>query len=381
MTSVKRTRILNTSRIMREIWINNGISRIDVARNLGFDKSTVTNIVSELLNVGVVNEISEGESTPQGGRKPINLEINKSFACIVGFEIQPDIYTAVAVNLNGDIIFSKSEKASIYASNLILTLFQLIESVKLELKKIGHPILGIGVGISGLVDPYEGVIKYSIPLKINKDLDFINEISELVETPVYIENDANCCSWGELVFHKEQRLKNFIFVLVEFRNADTVHCTYGGIAVGMGIVIDGHVYYGDNLAAGEFQSIFWASPNSGQFSLTDKEMLDVDKNKNLFTKFASELSKNLALIVNTYNIKYVFLGGDLEKNKTEIVEILSDEIQKNSRYPFKVDCSIKVSSFGRHSVAYGAAGMILNRLFADKEVSGTSIGVDLLSIK
>ena len=132
-----------------------------------------------------------------------------------------DIYTAIAVNLNGDIIFSKSEKVSISSTNLILTLFQLIENIKLELKKTGHPILGVGVGISGLVDPFEGIIKYSIPLKINKDFDFVDEISVLIETPVYIDNDANCCSWGELVFHKEQRLKNFIFVLVEFCKAVT----------------------------------------------------------------------------------------------------------------------------------------------------------------
>jgi predicted NBD/HSP70 family sugar kinase len=250
----------------------------------------------------------------------------------------------------------------------------------MELKKTGHPIVGIGIGISGLVNPFEGVIKYSIPLKVTKDFNFFKEISDLIDIPMYIENDANCCSWGELVFHKEQRLKNFIFVLVEFRNADNLHSTYSGLAVGMGIVIDGRVYYGNDLTAGEFQSIFRQSFSCGQFSLTEDEMLKVNQDDKLFTKFSEELSKNLALMINTFNLSHVFLGGDIEKNKTIFVTILKDQIQNNWSYPFKVNCDIRFSSMDKKAVAYGAAGMILNRLFTDQEILDNKIGMNLLVI-
>ena len=55
----KRSRIVNTSRVLREIWINKDISRIQIAANLHLDKSTISSIVSELLELGVVKETTQ----------------------------------------------------------------------------------------------------------------------------------------------------------------------------------------------------------------------------------------------------------------------------------------------------------------------------------
>ena len=54
MTQLKRNRLLNTSRVMREIWINKEISRVQIAKNLGLDKSTISSIVAKLLDTGTV---------------------------------------------------------------------------------------------------------------------------------------------------------------------------------------------------------------------------------------------------------------------------------------------------------------------------------------
>ena len=75
MAFIKRTKIINRFRILREIWMNKEISRVDIARALGLDKSTVSNNVKELLRMGVIVEASEGSSGPQGGRKPVNIKL------------------------------------------------------------------------------------------------------------------------------------------------------------------------------------------------------------------------------------------------------------------------------------------------------------------
>ena len=46
---IKRNRVLNTSRVLRDIWVNQETSRIQIARNLDLDKSTISSIVTELL--------------------------------------------------------------------------------------------------------------------------------------------------------------------------------------------------------------------------------------------------------------------------------------------------------------------------------------------
>ena len=80
MKSINSQSDINVSRILRLIWQKNGISRIEIAAELGLDKSTVTKIVSALLGVGIVKEFAHGITGPQGGRKPIYLEIAEEFA-------------------------------------------------------------------------------------------------------------------------------------------------------------------------------------------------------------------------------------------------------------------------------------------------------------
>ena len=91
----------NISRVLRHLWQKKGISRVEIAKELTLDKSTITNIVSGLMKKGVVHEMAEGKSSPQGGRKPIQLAINKDYGCVAGIEIQPNYYEIVVVNLEG----------------------------------------------------------------------------------------------------------------------------------------------------------------------------------------------------------------------------------------------------------------------------------------
>jgi predicted NBD/HSP70 family sugar kinase len=366
---------INASRILRTIYLNKGISRIEISRILGLDKSTITNVVSDFLAQGLVKITAEGKASILGGRKPEKLSINKDYGYVVGFELQPESYTAVTVNLDGEILFSRSKEITISGSNLVSVFFELLESIRKEMKKSGLPIIGIGVGLPGNINPYEGIIYQSIPLNITNRLDFFPEVSHKLDISVFVENDANCCSWGELAFHKREQLKNFIFVLVEFRHGDVLHSLYGSIAAGMGIVLNGKVHYGESFTAGEFKSLFWKPPNKGQFSLTDEELLRVEKDRELFIRFTRELSMNIALLVNTFNLSHVFLGGSIEKFQSDIIPILREEIQKNWSYPNEVKCAIRFSSFGDRAVAYGAAGMFLERVFAHPEVPQNDVGL------
>ena len=76
MKSINSPADVNVSRILRLIWQHKGISRIEIANELGIDKSTVTKIISNLSEIGIISEIAQGSTGPQGGRRPIFLEIS-----------------------------------------------------------------------------------------------------------------------------------------------------------------------------------------------------------------------------------------------------------------------------------------------------------------
>ncbi len=371
MAMAKRTKTINRSRILREIWINQEISRIDIARNLHLDKSTISHNIHELLELGVVDEVSEGDSGPQGGRRPVIIKFNKHFGCVLGIELRSDSFTAVAVDLEGKIIYSSFEKASIRGASLKEDFTGILNFLIKEIEQRKINILGIGVGLSGIINARDGIIKYSIPLEIVHDYAFYDKITSNFDIPIFIDNDANACVWGELAFHRQKDLKDFLFLLLEIHDIDPrkKHLC-DRISVGIGLVINGNVHYGRDFSAGEFRSLLRNDTSIGQFSLNAEEQNSIESDENIQMRFFHELGAHVGLLVNTFDLTHVILGGYFEHYDGEVLKIFEEEIKKNWAYSdlYKIKKHIWFSSFGDQAVAYGAGGMVLNKLFTDFEL-------------
>lgn len=375
MAGNRRHRNINTSRILRELWVSHTISRVELARNLNLNKSTISQIVGELIERGVVKEVSEGISGPQGGRKPVHLELNRHYGYVLGLELRPESYTVVAVDLTGDILFSRTENAVHSGANLVDEARNLLRTIPRELSWIGLPLLGAGLGISGIIDSNRGVILESIPLGIESSLPIVDLLEPDFPFPVFIDNDANSCAWGELAFHRAKQLRNFMFTLIEFHRNSRKQF-YDNISVGLGIVFNGRVYAGTRQSAGEFRSVFCGPEEKGQFRASARLAENqgrIQDDPEGFHEFIVELSKHIALFVNTFNLGQIFLGGDIERYQDQLMPVLIQEIDNNWSYDEHVECEIRFSSLGDKSVAYGAAGFVLERLFVDPEIMDLTV--------
>ena len=352
----------NAARIIRTIWKNPLISRYEIADRLHLERSTITHQVNRLLELGLITEISEGQAGPSGGRKPIHLAINKDYGYIIGIEMQVEAYSVVAVNLAGEILRFKTAETLITQESFIQDVLDIAMNFADEMGGTAR-LIGVGVGMGGIIDSEGGVIHYSIPLHLTRPLDFTGTIAKQTRIPFLIGNDANCCSWGELAFHRADGLKNFLFTLVQFRAGDISMQEYGGVGVGFGIVIDSKVYSGTNFTAGEFRSAYWTEGNRAQFSIPYEEIVTVSRNPRVLERFTRELGKNVALFVNSFNLNKVFIGGDIEAYDLDIPGIFMEEIRHNWMYPTPPACEVTYSTLGEKAVSYGAAGMLLYRIF------------------
>ncbi len=361
MAKLKRTRNINTSQVIRQIWTHGEISRIQIAKNLDLDKSTISSIVSELLDIGIISETTIGEAGPQGGRKPVHLRLNAAYGSVLGIELRPEGYAGVAVDLEGNVIGSWTGAAKVNGDSLRQEFLAATQRIRAELQGQA-PLLGIGVGLAGVVNPHKGMIRYSIPLRIERPWDFQHNISEGYDVPIFVENDANACAWGELAFHRSRKLRDFLFILVEFRDIAEPRRIHERTSVGMGVVVGSRVHYGHDYSAGEFRSVMRTDSALGQFSLSPEEAARVEEDPAVLDRFLRELSRNIALLVNTFNLGDVFLGGHIERYRDKVAAIMTEEIQRNWPYPDAVRCAVHFSSLGDKAVAYGAAGMLLDRL-------------------
>jgi predicted NBD/HSP70 family sugar kinase len=357
------------SRIFRAIWRNPGISRIDIAKLLEVDKSTVTNQVGFLMDAGLVEEKEEGEASSKGGRKPIRLVVRKEYGRFIGIEVQVGLCEAVVVDASGAVLASERKAVEIRYDNFADMIADLVDETKAAYCG-DSDLLGVGVGTAGLVDTYRNRIRYSVPLGITKPLDFAAAMDGRISVPHCIDNDANCCAWGELAFNRKEELKDFLYALVECRQDQTSLRCYGGIGVGFGIVLDGKVHTGSHGYAGEFRSAFCEGKNDLQFSLGKGELAAMRSDKAILERAIEELARNMAMLINTMDFPKVFIGGDIESLDVDLPAMLRRKLDENWMYPTSKKVDIDYSSLKDKAVAYGAAGMVFERLLSQHRPLG-----------
>ena len=249
---------INQTLVLRMIRENPGISRIAISRELGLNRSTITHIVSDLLERKLIVEKSlSRDSSPgsgRGGRKPVGLRLNPDAGRILGVEWQIGILRYVLLDLTGR--KKQTGELSLDSSDVDNFLFKLKGLiVKLE-ESEGTAVLGVGIGLPGRVDPHRGVVLQSLPFNL-KDYPLSTAAGEVLGIPVLLDNDANCFAWGTIEQYKKE-YRDFLCLILEFHNRKDN--SLADQEIGMGLVQNGTVYYGAHYSSGELN----APPFTGQ---------------------------------------------------------------------------------------------------------------------
>jgi len=107
-----------------------------------------------------------------------------------------------------------------------------------------HPeivILGVGIGISCVVDPVNRTINRNQLFGVYSPVpfdDLFHTFKELRDISVFIENDVNASCYGELMLRKEERISDLAYLAL-------------GTGFGSGIIIDGNLRHGPTFFAGD----------------------------------------------------------------------------------------------------------------------------------
>ena len=361
---------LNIARVLRLVWQIKGISRIEIAQQLGLDKSTVTKIVFSLEDIGIVKAFAQGSSGPQGGRKPIQLKINQEFGYALGIEINPDGFRVVLANLHGEIV--AYEGREMVVTSIFDAFDTAISTIRPELEKRKAKLIGVGVGIPGIVNTETGTIIRSIPLMIPDAQNFSGWAKQKYNVPIYIENDARCGCLGEITIRHGLNPENMMFVLSEIRRITGKTASKKNLSVGFGFILNGQPYYGNDFSAGEFRSILWKKGNSGQFRSNDISGDKIGYDTSVTDTVFTELSAHVALTANLLNLNHIYLGGLPEDLTRILAEDIRTEIVRKWPYEIPPKCEVTASTLGIRAVAYGAAGHCLQRFFSLPDIEQPS---------
>ena len=157
----------------------------------------------------------------------------------LGIDLGGTNIAAGVVNENYEIIGRGKMKTNAGRSDDLI-LDDMAEAARMAVKDAGlelKDMASVGVGSPGSVNPYTGVIATSNNLGFS-NLPMGKMLKERLGFNCYLENDASAAAYGEFIAGAGVGTKNFVAITL-------------GTGVGGGIIIDGKLFSGANLAGGE----------------------------------------------------------------------------------------------------------------------------------
>lgn len=228
---------VNSWLVKKQLYLHSPISRVEIAHNLGLTTPAVGTIVAPLISRGLVREAVAARQMG-AGRPRLMMEFVPESYYICGIDLGPYYTNYVLTDLQGSIVACRSTSEPIDEYGRTMT--RLAMEIPGFLRESGIParkLLGVGIALPGLINGREGKI-YTTFREGWTEHDAARELSELLNVPVFIENNVRAKVIGAEMFERMVTTEPFAYFSV-----------YYGIACQM--IIGDNVLYGDNAAAGE----------------------------------------------------------------------------------------------------------------------------------
>jgi predicted NBD/HSP70 family sugar kinase len=226
-------RDINRRIVLHLIRKRHPISRADLARVSGLQRSTISLIVEQLIQERWVIEGATGR-LPRG-RRPTFLRLNDE-RVIIGVDVRPIQITVALADASGRFISQEIMETPTDAKAGIDMLIQSIQRMVQASK--GKLIEGVGISLPGRFDHAQDRLVFAPNLRW-QGLDIRNPIVKATGLDVELENAANACVLASVWFDRSEGMHNQVVVTVSE-------------GIGTGILANGQLVRGLNGMAGEF---------------------------------------------------------------------------------------------------------------------------------
>ncbi|MCZ9881927.1 ROK family transcriptional regulator [Arthrobacter sp. B2a2-09] len=231
----------NLALVLAGIQGNGGATRAQLAAESGLTKASVSSLVTDLLESGLVQETSvtrDGER----GRPGTGLVLNPARGALA-VEINVDYLAVGVLDFAGELIFHETlerHNRGSGPSDILPVLVAMAQLAATRAADAGVELLGGELTVPGLVDTERNVV-LAAPNLGWADVELSEELRRLLpEAPfgVSLSNEANSAALAELWFGHGGRFRDFLYIS-------------GEVGVGGGLVMDSQLFAGPQGHAGE----------------------------------------------------------------------------------------------------------------------------------
>lgn len=354
----EQARVHNRALLLRRLYQEGSQSRADLARRTGLTRVSVSDVVSGLVEDGFVTEVGiRSESRP--GKPAMLLEFNTAAAHVIGLDLSHStLYRGALLDLGGEVLARRD--VEIDASEGAEALTKVVGLVATLREEATAPLLGIGVGTPGVVDP-AGVV-LDAPSLGWVDLDLRSILMADFGCPVMVANDANAAVLAERSFGRS--------------SADTILIRVG-VSVGTGLLLGGAPVIGSRFAAGEIGHVIVDEATDRQCACGKVGCLETwlstrrlhqdlsaardDGGRRSVLAHAGEvLGAALAPVVAALNVAEIVLSGPHRVLEGPLATAAIQTIRRRGLTPVHGEVTLRLSELGDDIVIRGATAMVMS---------------------
>ena len=343
---------------------------------------TVTKLIGELMDEGFMIEL--GMAGTSGGRRPSIYGLNPDAGYFIGLDIRHTHASIAVTDFKGGLVCFEDNIPFILEIDeaCLHTISKNIRDFFLEHELDWNRVLGMGISVAGRVNPKTG---YSNLYSFDPDRPINKILSEDLDIPVVIENDSRAMTYGEYLSGVVKKEKNVLFVNVSW-------------GLGMGMILDGRLYYGTSGYSGEFGhfplldndqicrcgkvgcletgasgsalvrmiSEQLQSGRASSLSRTFKDQGKVNLNdifkavqeEDILTietieKIGANLGRGLAGLINVFNPQLVVLGGKVAMAGDYLLLAVRSAVKRHAQTIANQDTAIKFSKLRNQAAPIG----------------------------
>jgi predicted NBD/HSP70 family sugar kinase len=373
----------NRQRVIAGLRERGVASRAELARVTGLSRSTVSTIVADLLEGGLVVERAEENATsdePHTGRPPVMVSLDSSAGLAVGVDFGhrhlrvgvSDLSHTVLAETWSELDVDHSAEQGLDAAADFVT--QALEEAGVKRGRV----IGVGMGLPAPIDRAIGAVQSSSILPGWVGVDAAAEASGRFGLPVEVENDANLGALAELVWGAAKGRSEVAYIKV-------------ATGIGAGLISAGRLRHGVAGTAGEIGHtvLVEGGPvcrcgNRGCLETLAStraiaELLSVSRREEITTRRLLELSAAgdaaaqrligdagraigvaVANLCNLLNPEMIVVGGELSGAGDVLLDPLRQALRRNAIPSMVEGLEIVPGVLGERAELLGALALVMH---------------------
>ena len=381
--SLRSLRELNRGRVIDALRGRGTASRAEIARATGLSRSTVSSIVSDLIEAGLLTEQAEATGVAHGeagGRPPVLLSLNPSAGLAVGVDFGHSHLRVAVSDLSHEVLAESWRELDVdhSAEEGLDAAAELVDEVLKEANVGRKGVIGVGMGLPGPINRSTGAVGSSSILPGWVGVNAALEMERRLRLPVKVENDANLGALAEFVWGSGRGHSDVIYIKL-------------ASGVGAGLLFAGRLHHGAGGTAGEIghipaqngtaicrcgsrgclETVASARAIAEQVGVSRGEpvsprrllelIADGDPAASrLIGEAGRQIGVALAELCNLVNPNCVIIGGDLSAAGELITEPVIESIRRYAIASAADEVTVVAGVLGERAELLGALALVLH---------------------